>query len=78
MFAPYPQAWPSNLGQTLLRVLASRIPYNEAITADKLRSVEHAEDALMDAGFPQIRCRAHGDLARIEVAPTSERRLWTH
>ena len=49
--------------------LASRIPYNEAITADKLRSVEHAEDALMDAGFPQIRCRAHGDLARIEVAP---------
>ena len=49
--------------------LASRIPYNEAITAEKLRSVEHAEDALMNAGFPQIRCRAHGDLARIEVAP---------
>ena len=49
--------------------LASRIPYKEAITAEKLRSVEHAEDALMDAGFPQIRCRAHGDLARIEVAP---------
>ena len=49
--------------------LASRIPYNEGITTEKLRSVEHAEDALMDAGFPQIRCRAHGDLARIEVAP---------
>ena len=49
--------------------LASRIPYNEVITADKLQSIEHAEDALMDAGFPQIRCRAHGDLARIEVAP---------
>ena len=49
--------------------LASRIPYNEAITAEKLRSVEHAEDALMNAGFPQIRCRAHGDLARLEVAP---------
>ena len=48
--------------------LASRIPYNEAITAEKLRSVEHAEDALMNAGFPQIRCRAHGDL---------ERHLWT-
>ena len=49
--------------------LASRIPYNEGITTEKLRSVEHAEDALIDAGFPQIRCRAHGDLARIEVAP---------
>lgn len=49
--------------------LASRIPYNEAITAEKLRSVECAEDALMNAGFHQVRCRAHGNLARIEAAP---------
>ena len=49
--------------------LASRVPYNEAITTEKLRSIERAEDALMDAGFHQIRCRAHGNLARIEAAP---------
>ena len=49
--------------------LASRIPYNETITAEKLRSVECAEDALMNAGFHQVRCRAHGNLARIEAAP---------
>ena len=49
--------------------LASRIPYNETITIEKLRSVECAEDALMNAGFHQVRCRAHGNLARIEAAP---------
>ena len=37
--------------------------------AGELLANEHVEDALMDAGFPQIRCRAHGNLARVEVAP---------
>ena len=70
MFAPYPTSLAFQPGTNpLTRALQAASPYNEAITADKLRSVEHAEDALMDAGFPQIRCRAHGDLARIEVAP---------
>ncbi len=49
--------------------LASRIPYNSPITAENLAAVEAAEDALIEAGFNQVRCRAHGDLARIEVAP---------
>ncbi len=49
--------------------LASRIPCNSPITAENLAAVEAAEDALIEAGFAQVRCRAHGDLARIEVAP---------
>ena len=55
--------------------LASRIPYNSEITAENLAAVETAEDALMEAGFPQVRCRAHGDLARIEVAPSEREAL---
>lgn len=49
--------------------LASRVPYDENITAEKLSAVEGAEDLLIEAGFPQVRCRAHGTLARIEVPP---------
>ena len=49
--------------------LASRIPYGERITAEKLRRVEEAEAFLAAEGFAVRRVRSHGDLARIEVAP---------
>lgn len=49
--------------------LASRIPYGESITEEKLRRVEQAEALLMQLGFRQLRVRCHGDLARIEVPP---------
>ena len=49
--------------------LASRVPYGDAITAEKLSAIETAEDLLIEAGFAQVRCRAHGKLARIEVPP---------
>lgn len=49
--------------------LASRFPYGEKITADKLQRVEAAEDFLRDLGFQQLRVRSHGNLARIEVSP---------
>ncbi len=39
--------------------LASRIPYGERITADKLSMVEAAEQFLLDKGFKQFRVRAH-------------------
>lgn len=55
--------------------LASRFPYNCAITEKGLRAVEAAEDALIEAGFDQVRCRAHGNLARIEVAPECRSKL---
>ncbi len=49
--------------------LASRIPYGTPITAAALRSVERAEDSLRELGFQQVRVRAMGDTARIEVDP---------
>lgn len=47
--------------------LASRIPYGETITEEKLRMVEAAEAILQGEGFFGIRVRNHGGLARIEV-----------
>lgn len=49
--------------------LATRIPYGEEITEEKLRMVEQGEQLLMDLGFRQLRVRLHGKLARIEVEP---------
>lgn len=57
--------------------LASRVPYDELITAEKLSAVEAAEDLLIEAGFEQIRCRAHDKLARIEVPPAQRVALMT-
>lgn len=47
--------------------LASRLPYGTSVTLGRLRSVEQAEDALMALGFPEVRVRHHGELARVEV-----------
>jgi uncharacterized protein len=56
--------------------LASRIPYDEEITRDKLKMVELAEQYLMDLGFKQIRVRCHNYLARIEVLPQDRHRFF--
>jgi uncharacterized protein len=48
--------------------LSSRIEYGRAVTPEALLQIEHAEDALHDLGFAQIRVRHHGDLARVEIA----------
>ena len=48
--------------------LASRIPYGDKITKEKLKLVEEAENYLQDLGFRQYRVRLHNDIARIEVA----------
>ncbi len=48
--------------------LSSRIEYGRAVTAQNLSQVERAEDALHALGFPAVRVRHHGDLARIEIA----------
>ena len=39
--------------------LSSRIPYGEAVTPDKLRMVEAAENLLRDLGFYDVRVRHH-------------------
>lgn len=49
--------------------LASRFPYGEEITSEKLAMVEQAEDCLRALGFKQMRVRIHGNLARVEVDP---------
>lgn len=56
--------------------LASRFPYGERITIEKLKQVGRAEQFLMNRGFRQMRVRVHGeDLARIEVMPEDMDRL---
>ena len=48
--------------------LSSRIEYGRPVTRENLSQVEQAEGALHALGFPQVRVRHHGDLARIEIA----------
>ncbi len=55
--------------------LATRIPYGEAITGEKLRQIAAAEEDLREMGFRQLRVRHHGPLARIEVSPAELSRL---
>ncbi|MBQ6521295.1 MAG: hypothetical protein IJI15_00505, partial [Atopobiaceae bacterium] len=58
-------------GKPSAACLASRIPYGERITAEKLARIEAAEAYLHGLGFSQLRVRSHDDLARIEV-PASD------
>ena len=52
--------------------LASRIPYGTSVTLDRLQAVETAELALRIAGIEgDLRVRYHGDLARVELEPSS-------
>jgi len=47
--------------------LASRFPYGEKITEEKLKMVAEAEKFLKELGFKVVRVRHHGNIARIEV-----------
>ncbi len=47
--------------------LASRFPYGEKITKEKIKMVYEAEKFLRNLGFRIIRVRHHGKIARIEV-----------
>lgn len=55
--------------------LASRIPYGETITREKLAMIEEAEEYLRSKGFDQVRVRMHGSCARIELSPKEISRL---
>lgn len=55
--------------------LASRIPYFQAVTREKLVQVENAEYVLKDLGFEVCRVRHHGEVARIEVPVEEQPRL---
>ncbi len=47
--------------------LASRIPYDRAITLKALTEIENCESFLQQQGFENYRVRHHGSTARIEV-----------
>lgn len=47
--------------------LASRIPFGQEITAEKLKRIAGGEKILRSLGFRVVRVRDHGTLARIEV-----------
>ena len=47
--------------------LASRFPYGEAISAERLQRVAAAEDWLRQQGFRELRVRSQGEAARIEL-----------
>jgi uncharacterized protein len=54
-----------NIGSTTC--LASRIPYNEKITIQKLKQIEEGENFLYSLGIKHSRVRHHKDIARIEI-----------
>jgi pyridinium-3,5-biscarboxylic acid mononucleotide sulfurtransferase len=56
--------------------LASRFPYGEKITKEKLDRVGKAEIKMREMGFGQFRVRSHENLARIECAPPEMDRAW--
>ncbi|VUT27535.1 MAG: ATP-utilizing enzyme of the PP-loop superfamily [Candidatus Syntrophoarchaeum sp. GoM_oil] len=55
--------------------LATRIPYGERITEEKLRMIEEAESVLKEIGFSEVRVRLHHRVGRIEVPDTDIRKV---
>ncbi|MBR3645831.1 MAG: ATP-dependent sacrificial sulfur transferase LarE [Lachnospiraceae bacterium] len=49
--------------------LATRFPYGDVISEEKLKMVDNAEQLLLDLGFRQVRVRIHNNVARIEILP---------
>lgn len=56
-----------NWNRPAMACLASRIPYDTALTPDLLKRVEAAENLLEELGFRGARVRSHGAVARIEL-----------
>jgi len=58
-----------------LACLATRFPYGEIITRERLAMIDAAEQYLLELGLRQVRVRFHGNLARIETDKEGLRRL---
>lgn len=58
-----------NWNQPAQPCLATRIPYNELITEEKLQQIARAEQFLAERGFSPVRVRHHGSVARLELPP---------
>lgn len=66
-----------NWDKPSMACLASRFPYGEPVTSAGVARVATAEAALRALGLTQFRVRAHGDVARVEVAPDEMDRAWS-
>ena len=56
--------------------LASRIPYDQPITPEKLEQIDRGENFLLKSNISgQVRVRHYGDIARIEVPPKDMTKL---
>lgn len=51
--------------------LLTRIPHNTSVTEEELHRIDQGEYFLQGLGFPAVRLRSHGSLARIELPPES-------
>ena len=49
--------------------LATRVPYGQPITEERLGRIDRAEQAVAALGFGQLRVRDHDSVARLEVPP---------
>lgn len=56
--------------------LSSRFPYGVAINMERLEKIAACERFLRELNFRQFRVRYHGELVRIEVAPSEIERLF--
>ncbi|MEX2753662.1 MAG: ATP-dependent sacrificial sulfur transferase LarE [Candidatus Freyarchaeota archaeon] len=64
--------------QPSMACLATRIPYGEVITYEKLRRVAESERYIKQlVGVKILRVRSHGDLARIEVGKEEREKLFS-
>ncbi len=61
-----------------LPCLASRIPYGEEITRERIQIIEKAEEIVKKCGVSVVRVRSHREIARIEVLPGEFLRLLEH
>jgi pyridinium-3,5-biscarboxylic acid mononucleotide sulfurtransferase len=55
-------------GRPASACLSSRVPYGTAVTSELMEKIDRAESVLRALDFHQFRVRAHGELARIELA----------
>ncbi len=62
-------AWlcPGFAAKPAMACLATRVPTGTPITLEVLQRIDQAEQQLRTAGWTQVRVRAHGDLARVEI-----------
>lgn len=66
-----------NWGEQPRACLATRIPYGEPISAEKLQRIKEAERILKDiVKLTVVRVRDHGDVARIEVGGGERRKFF--